>query len=144
MDLLVTHVAPLDAQREETESVSLRDLIDEYANDRVAVVKLDIEGNECRAMSAIALEEGGNLLVLFEDHGRDVAHTTTRFLLDRGGVVAFIQDDGSIEQIRSGNIERLTNLKQNPLRGYNLVSVVPAGRGAARLLDCDPHSSIVA
>jgi hypothetical protein len=81
MDLLVTHVAPLDAQREETESVSLRDLIDEYANDRVAVVKLDIEGNECRAMSAITLEEGGNLLVLFEDHGRDVAHTTTRFLL---------------------------------------------------------------
>jgi FkbM family methyltransferase len=138
----IEDLAPLDAGREETETVSLRDLIDQYVNDRVAIVKLDIEGNECRAMSSIPLDEGGNLLVLFEDHGRDAAHTTTRSLLDRGWIVAFIHDDGSIERIQAGNIERLNDLKQNP--GYNLVAVVPSSRGAARLRDCYPHSAIAA
>jgi FkbM family methyltransferase len=138
----VEDLAPLDARREETESVSLLDLIGEHGSAGVSIVKLDIEGYECRVLSAIPLERGGNLLVLYEDHGRDVAHTTTRLLLERGWIVAFIDDHGSIEQISADNVERLTDLKRDPLRGYNLVAVAPSGSAAARLIDRYPDSSI--
>jgi FkbM family methyltransferase len=140
----VEDFAPHDAQREETESVSLLDLIAEHTNVGLVIVKLDIEGNECRALSAVPLERGGNLLILFEDHGRDSAHTPTRFLLERGWAVAFLHDDGSIERVRLENLERLTHLKQSPLLGYNLVAVAPSGRAAARLVDCYPDTSIAA
>jgi FkbM family methyltransferase len=142
---VVEDLAPSDAAREEVETISLPDLIGErvpHADGGLTFVKLDIEGNECRALSTIPLAQGSKLVVLFEDHGRDMVHSGTRFLLDRGWAVAFIHDDGSIERLSVDRIERLSELKNDPNRGYNLVAVAPSGGAAARLLDRYPHSTL--
>jgi hypothetical protein len=55
------------------------------------------------------------------------------FLLERGFEVAFMADDGALEQIRRTALHRLEAPRVNPARGDNLLAVVARGAPASRL-----------
>ncbi len=134
---VVEDLAPHDATPEQIETVSLPDLITmtgSAGGGGLVFVKLDIEGFEGPVLGTIPAAQHDDLVVIFEEHARDVAHTNTVAVLDAGYIVAFLADGGSIEQITHESIERLAELKVNPLRGYNVVAVAPTGK-AAKLLD---------
>jgi FkbM family methyltransferase len=133
---LVEGLSPVDAQSEIITTVSLLDLVRERmpsnAGDALVFVKLDIEGMERQVLATVDPDQHSDLVILYEDHGSDTTHVTA-FLLERGFGVAFMTDDGSLEQIRRDTLHRLDALKVNPLRGYNLLAVATRGAAASRL-----------
>jgi len=137
---LVEGLAPDDAHQEVITTVSLLDLAPEPSDigNGLVFVKLDIEGMERRVLATIDPQEHGNFVILYEDHGSDTTHVTA-FLLERGFEVAFIADDGTLEQIRRTTLSRLDALKVNPGRGYNLLAVAARGAAAARLAELYPE-----
>ena len=139
---LVEGLAPDDAQQEIIATVSLLDIAAEQMSgdtgNRLVFVKLDIEGMERQVLATIDPQEHGNFVILYEDHGSDTTHVTA-FLLERGFEVAFIADDGTLEQIRRTTLHRLDALKVNPERGYNLLAVAARGTAASRLAELYPE-----
>ena len=139
---LVEQLSPDDAQPEIITTVSLLDLVRERmpraADDTLVFVKLDIEGMERQVLATIDPMRHGELIVIYEDHGSDTTHVTA-FLLERGFKVAFMAEDGSLEQIRRTDLHRLSELKVYPARGYNLLAVAPQGTAASRLARIYPQ-----
>ena len=133
---LVEGLSPGDAKTEVVTTISLLDLARERAPsdeaDALAFVKLDVEGMEPRVLATIDPDAHGEFVILYEDHGRKSSHLT-EFLLGRGFCVAFLADDGVIEQIRLNTLHRLKELKINPARGYNLLAIAAQGVAASRL-----------
>ncbi|MFT3852362.1 MAG: FkbM family methyltransferase [Ilumatobacteraceae bacterium] len=140
---MLRELAPAGATEENVATIGLRELLDcvraAREPDGLTFVKLDIEGMETRVLSTFDCASHGDIVVLYEDHGRDQGHATSRLLLDRGFVVAFLFDDGTVERIDAVNIDRLRDLKTNENHGYNLVAVAPGGRAAARLIEQYPE-----
>ena len=139
---LVEGLSPGDAQLETITTVSLLDLVRERmlsdAGDTLIFVKLDIEGMERQVLATIDPEQHGELVIMYEDHGSNTTHITA-FLLERGFGVAFMTDDGTLEQIRRTALHRLDALKVNPARGYNLLAVALRGAAASRLARLYPE-----
>jgi FkbM family methyltransferase len=139
---LVEGLSPDDAQPEIITTVSLLDLVRERmssdAGDALVFVKLDIEGMERQVLATIDPEQHGELVIMYEDHGSNTTHITP-FLLERGFGVAFMADDGALEQIRRTALHRLDALKVNPARGYNLLAVAKRGAAASRLARLYPQ-----
>ncbi len=134
---VVEDLAPQDASPERVETVSLLDLIamtESAASTGLVFVKLDIEGYEGMVLETIPAAQHDDLVVIVEEHARDIAHSNTVAVLESGYIVAFLADDGSIERITHQTLGRLTELQVNPTRGYNVVAVAPSGR-AAKLVD---------
>jgi hypothetical protein len=116
--------------------VSLLDLLRDRAprttSDALVFVKIDVEGMEQRVLTPVYPRQHGEIVILYEDHGNRVTPTTA-FLAERGFVVAFMADDGTLERIVPTNLKRLNELKTNSARGYNLLAVAPKGAAATRL-----------
>jgi FkbM family methyltransferase len=140
---LVEGLSPSDAHRETVSRISLTELLSTNqpsTTDGLVVVKLDIEGVESSVLASVDTGAWQNVVLLYEDHGRDLTHQPTAFLLQRGFTAAFIDDDGSLERIDSDAIQRLTELKLDARRGYNLVAFDPSGRAAQRLVRLHPDA----
>ncbi|WP_249135163.1 FkbM family methyltransferase [Bradyrhizobium sp. AUGA SZCCT0222] len=98
-------------------------------SDRI-IVKLDVEGAEISALKGAHRALKRDTLVIFEDHGQDRSHATTRFVLDELGFPVFsITADGAITEIKE--LVALDRLKADPKRGYNFVTC-PPGSGFHR------------
>jgi FkbM family methyltransferase len=133
---LVEGLSPVDAHRELVQTISLGDLLrmqEPRVPSGLAFVKLDVEGLESRVLSAAHHDVEGRTVLLYEDHGRDTAHKATSQALAQGFDVAFLGDDGSLQAIRPDSLQRLSELKRDRGRGYNLVAVLPSGAAADRL-----------
>jgi FkbM family methyltransferase len=139
---LVEKLMPEDAQPEIITTVSLLDLVRDRmpsdTGDALVFVKLDIEGMERQVLATIDPKQHAKLVILYEDHGNNKSHTTA-FLLERGFEIAFMADDGTLEQIRRTTLHRLDALKVNPARGYNLLAVAARGAAASRLAALYPE-----
>jgi FkbM family methyltransferase len=108
-------------------TTTLDDVHDRHGDGRTAVVKLDVEGVELAAVDGgdRCLADG---LLVFEDHGADRTHATTRGLLERGFAIRWPHDDGRYESIT--NPARLDALKVRERSGYNLVAFRPSSAWA--------------
>ncbi len=92
-------------------------------SDRI-VVKLDVEGAEISALKGARQALNRDTLVIYEDHGSDRSHATTRYLFDELGFPVFsIAPDGAITKIE--DICALDRLKVDPREGYNFVTCPP-------------------
>lgn len=139
---LVQSLSPIDARPEEITTVSLLDLMRDRmpsaAGDSLVFAKIDVEGMEQQVLAPIDPNRHGEIVILYEDHGSSV-RTITAFLLERGFLVMFLADDGTLEPILLTNLTRLDELKENPGRGYNLLAIAPKGAAADRLAALYPE-----
>ncbi len=145
---MVEGLAPSDAAPESVRTVALRTLIAD-ARDRVApeaggcvVIKLDVEGVEERLLADLDPTRDLDLVVVYEDHGRDREHRTSRILTEAGFVVAFIGAGGVLTAVDAESLSLLDRLKRDRGQGYNLVAVAPDGPAIERVSSAFPDVSI--
>jgi FkbM family methyltransferase len=92
-------------------------------NDRI-VVKLDVEGAEIRALKGAHQVLKRDALIIYEDHGNDRSHATTRFVFDELRFPVFsIAADGTITELKE--LCTLDRVKKDPKLGYNFVTCPP-------------------
>jgi FkbM family methyltransferase len=85
---------------------------------RPELIKLDVEGSEIKAMKGARRLIGAGALIVYEDHGKDLAHSATRFLLDQGDFcVWWLGSDLVARPIR--DIADVARIKQERTAGYN-------------------------
>ncbi|MEA2542070.1 MAG: hypothetical protein QOH35_3436, partial [Acidobacteriaceae bacterium] len=114
-----THIEPVISTTVDALARQLR-LTD---SDRI-VVKLDVEGAEISALKGAHQVLKRDTLVIYEDHGSDRSHATTRFVFDELGFPVFsIAADGAIMEI--DELCALDRLKTDPKLGYNFVTCPP-------------------
>jgi FkbM family methyltransferase len=83
-----------------------------------ALIKIDVEGSEVAAIKGARhlIDEGA--LVVYEDHGMEKKHPTSRFVLSQDGVqVWHVVPDRPPARIST--IEEVAAIKQDPRMGYN-------------------------
>jgi len=86
------------------------------------IVKLDVEGAEISALQGanVALS-GKNVLLLYEDHGRDIESRVTNFLLSELAFIVYCVDTRSpqwtVWQVQ--DTRELVHVKTSPVVGYN-------------------------
>ena len=99
------------------ELLHLEDLPDE-----VVIVKLDIEGAEISAIEGAAkLRELPHLVILYEDHGNDEKHKTSKYLISLGFAITFLGDEVQPPK-EIADTSQIDSLKRNRAKGYNFVA----------------------
>jgi FkbM family methyltransferase len=134
----VKESAPADSLTEDVLTISLPTLLasQRSASDRrpgVVFVKLDVEGIEQHVLRSLDPRTDDDVIVIYEDHGRDTRHLATAAALAIGFTVAFIEADGGLRPVPSSSLADLDALKSNPYRGYNLVAFAAEGPAARRI-----------
>lgn len=101
--------------------VRLSDLIKSAAiENQKILLKLDVEGAEISCIKQIPIDLRKNVLIIYEDHGRDRESLTTKWLLDSGVYkISFLQRNGELDV---DSIDALRKLKKSRKKGYNLVA----------------------
>jgi FkbM family methyltransferase len=115
----------------EVDSVTIDTLVDDYAPDgrTPVVVKLDVEGAEIAAVDGAARTlRDREVVLLYEDHGKDPSCAVTGHLLDLG-----MQIHGAWRTSRM-TLAEVAATKRNPTKGYNFAACAPGSSFAARLL----------
>jgi FkbM family methyltransferase len=94
------------------------------------VIKLDVEGEEIAALKGAQQVLKRDTLIIYEDHGQDRNHTTTRYVLDVLGLPVFsLAADGAVAKV--DDLRAMDRLKPNTKIGYNFVTC-PPGSGFHR------------
>jgi FkbM family methyltransferase len=92
-------------------------------SDRI-IIKLDVEGAEISTLKGARQVLKRDTLVIYEDHGSDRSHATTRYVLDVLRFPVFsIAADGTITEVEE--LCALDQLKTDPKIGYNFVTCPP-------------------
>ncbi|WP_338823348.1 FkbM family methyltransferase [Bradyrhizobium septentrionale] len=129
---IVTSQSSRPSQAEPVMSITLDALARQQQltdSDRL-VVKLDVEGAEISALKGAQQVLKRDTLIIYEDHGDDRTHTTTRHVLDvLGFPVFFLAADGAVTKV--DDPVAMDRLKPNPKIGYNFVTC-PPGSGFHR------------
>lgn len=114
------------------ETICLDDLALTQAEGALPVViKLDVEGVEAEALRGAKRVLAGDCLVLYEDHGADRDHASTRWFLEQGGYQIWAMGaDGLTRVIDLSHVERL---KSNLAKGYNFAATHVTGNWRERL-----------
>ena len=85
------------------------------------VIKLDVEGAEIPAMQGAHKLLERDTLLIFEDHGKDRKHETTRYVMENLDLDVFFIS-GHEENLKARKIrcvDELDKIKTNPKMGYN-------------------------
>lgn len=119
-----TTVDPADGSEPilECDTVSVDDLaaLPLFAGRDKFVVKLDVEGVEIAAFSGARGLLAADAVFVYEDHGSDLDHATTRHVLDVLKLRAFWLGHGRRREITAP--EQLTDIKKSRRFGYDIVA----------------------
>ena len=85
------------------------------------VCKLDVEGAEIRAFEGATEAFSGDIVFIYEDHGKDPDCLPSRYLLKRGIEIFLITPTGALRPI--DDIRDIAAIKTNKKRGYNFVAI---------------------
>jgi FkbM family methyltransferase len=118
-------VAPDAAARPilDTVTVSLDDLAkhDAFAGVKRFVVKLDVEGVEIAAISAAKRLQAGETVFVYEDHGSDRQHETTRHVMETLGMRVFwLGREAAAGEIT--DVRQMDAIKKSHRFGYDFVA----------------------
>jgi len=132
-----------DAQQEgyaveSVQSVTIDDVYQEIPLENrtgEVIVKIDVEGSEIAALKGATKLIGEGGLVIYEDHGDDLACLVTDHILSEYGLKVYFlhRDERIISEVQ--NIGQLAKLKKRAHRGYNLLAGRPESAALRRLLD---------
>ena len=101
-------------------TISVKDCLSLIDNpDLITLYKIDVEGFEKEVLKQIKAQDTNNNKIIYEDHGRDLSHTPTAFLLDQNYFVFFLSS--SLQRIKS--LDELSSLKKSRKVGYNLMAL---------------------
>lgn len=119
----------------EVATLSLADLVQQHAPEHSPVIiKLDIEGAEIAALHGsrdFILEK--RPLLIYEDHGNDSKHSTTRYIMDQLGLEVFWPaESGVLHKIEY--LSQLDSIKIRKYRGYNFVATAKYSQFLPHLL----------
>ncbi len=85
------------------------------------VLKLDVEGQEAQVLAGAARLLERDVLIVYEDHGRDVLHAVTGYIrAELGFRVGQLLDSGAIRPLEAGS--DFDRIKTDRRRGYNFVA----------------------
>jgi FkbM family methyltransferase len=104
-------------------SISLDDIAAEkrFAGVTKFIVKLDVEGVEIAAMSAATKLQNTDSVFVYEDHGSDQDHETTRHVLDKLGMQVFWLGSGS-PAAKILDVKQLDAIKRSRRFGYDFAA----------------------
>ena len=85
------------------------------------VCKLDVEGAEVSAFEGAAEALSGDIVFIYEDHGKDIDCLPSRYLLERGIEIFHITPAGTL--CRISDVREIQAEKTNKKRGYNFVAI---------------------
>jgi len=99
------------------------------------IIKVDVEGAEIAALKGAGKLMADGALVIYEDHGSDLACEVTDYILREYGLDVYFlhRDDRLISKVE--NIQQLVKLKKRPGRGYNLLAARGESPALGRLLN---------
>lgn len=108
------------------ETISLDDLGDGASSDpsKKVVVKLDVEGMEVAAMNAATCLLSGDTVFLYEDHGSDRTHASTRNAISKLGLRIFWL--GEKQAIEIFDPKELRAIKKSRRFGYDMAATKSA------------------
>ncbi|QAZ44409.1 FkbM family methyltransferase [Mesorhizobium sp. Pch-S] len=119
-----TTVDPADGSRPilECDTISVDDLAELplFAGLDKFVVKLDVEGVEIAAFSGATRLLGRDTVFVYEDHGSDLDHATTRHALDVLKLRVFWLGHGRRREITAP--EQLADIKKSRRFGYDFIA----------------------
>jgi FkbM family methyltransferase len=123
--MTIAGVAP--GTGEEVSVVSLDGLVERglVRANHPLVVKLDVEGVEIEAIKGAEHLLRGDAVLICEDHGSDLTHRVSRYLMDhtRCSLLAFDPRLGTFAQLT--DVAELAGLKARASPGYNVLAVTP-------------------
>jgi FkbM family methyltransferase len=104
------------------ETISVDDLADlpEFAEIDKFVVKLDVEGVEIAAFSGAQRLISGDTVFVYEEHGSDPLHETTRHVLDVMKLRVFWLGEGRARELTTA--DELDRIKKSRRAGYDMVA----------------------
>jgi FkbM family methyltransferase len=104
------------------ETISVDDAADHpaFAGIEKFIVKLDVEGVEIPAFAGAQRLLAGDVAFVYEDHGSDREHETTRYVLDVLKLRVFWLGEDKARELRSTN--ELTAIKKSRRFGYDMVA----------------------
>jgi len=104
----------------EVESVTLRTLLERTKGGGLTVIKLDVEGAEVDSLSTLPGLPKPGLVVIFEDHGRDIHSQNVSFAIEALGMeVFFLTRSGGIPV---ASADEASKLKKRLTVGYNFLA----------------------
>ncbi len=118
----------IDTQKKNSDtvkSITLNQIVRHHKipNNQSIVIKLDVEGAEIPGIEGAQNLMGAfNILFVYEDHGKEITHEVTKFVLNNGYEVFFMQDDGYMYKILEP--KQLDKIKIDPRKGYNFLACI--------------------
>lgn len=113
------HPADVDCS-EDVETITLDEIADRFFPERQypPFIKLDVEGSETAAIKGASRLVDEGALILYEDHGKETAHTVSRFMLSLPDIAVWrMSSDMRVARISA--IEEVAAIKTEPNLGYN-------------------------
>jgi FkbM family methyltransferase len=121
---VVQRLAPPESSASEVATTTLDAVVERYAGDgdRPIVIKLDVEGAEIAALRGAARTIANrDVILIYEDHGQDRAHTVTRVLLNELGLQVYaIHSSGALKRVHA--VSDLDAIKVGRWKGYNFLA----------------------
>ncbi len=116
------------------QSVTLDTLVKDHNVSAQAnlIVKLDVEGQEINALKGAIETCKREILLAYEDHGKDRTHEVTQFVMhDMGLDVYYVGEQGDVHKIEQ--LTELDAIKTKKGVGYNFFGCKPKGAFAGKL-----------
>jgi FkbM family methyltransferase len=124
---------------DEGEQVALISLDDLMLSMKLAqrrcIVKLDVEGFEIEALKGGQCLMQSDCIVICEDHGNDLNHTVSHYILDKTPLNLFCYDPALGHYIRLIDLSALDRIKKAVNRGYNVLATA-SSFWEQRILSC--------
>jgi FkbM family methyltransferase len=122
---------------ESVTSITIDDVFKEIFHNQLeeVVIKIDVEGAEIAALRGAEKLIADGALVIYEDHGLDLACQVTDHILRECNLQVYFlrRDDELISKV--DDIKQLAKLKKQSHRGYNLLAAREGSPALIRLLN---------
>src|SRR4029077_12067766 len=90
------------------------------------LIKLDVEGVEIEAMKGGARLLQGDSVILCEEHGNDLQHTVSRYILEQTPLKLIVYDQRSTRLKAVSDLSILDRIKVSSHVGYNVFGTASA------------------
>lgn len=120
-------------EEQDVTSTTIDSEIAKMADPDLIVLKIDVEGAEMAALSGARETLRRHVLVIYEEHGRDIDPIVSRSLVEDHGFALFLCDD---RRLRSVDLRTIAEGRPNRAHGYNFFACAPGSQVHSTLSQC--------